>query len=389
MIRSLKFALRRFADLPPHTKLGMPSLSPTMTTGTIVKWLKKEGEKVKAGENMFEVETDKATVAFEVQDDVFLAKIIAGAGSPPLPLGAPVAILVDKADRIAAFTDYKEASGEEVKKEQIADPKAKEEEKVEKFYKMSPAAQNMIHAQHLDPGTIEATGPKGLILKEDVLNFLEKSHGTKDSKQNTVEKKVEKLEVKSQETKERTLAKDVKGEVRAPRFSVTTYINLEKPISLFQESQLRPFLIKAASASCKVVPESNSKFFKDFTRFYDYVDTQVYVYGSKSVQKYFLQDTQKLSMTEISSSLSSESSGSANFEISFGTNASEVSNPRTSSLLSLSPVQDQVISSNNELKSVKVIKATLNCDHRAVDGAVGANWLKSFKQFVENPVSLI
>ena len=388
MIRSLKFALRRFADLPPHTKLGMPSLSPTMTTGTIVKWLKKEGEKVKAGENMFEVETDKATVAFEVQDDVFLAKIIAGAGSAPLPLGAPVAILVDKADRIAAFTDYKEVSSEEVKKEKVADSKPKEEEKVEKIYKMSPAAQNMIHAQHLDPGTIEATGPKGLILKEDVLKFLE-SGRSKESKPNTVEKKVEKVEVKAQDTKEKSPAKDAKGEVRAPRFSVTTYINLDKPLSLFQEAQLRPFLIKAASASCKAVPESNSKFFPDFTRFYDYIDTQVYVYGSKSVQKYFLQDTQKLSMTEISSSLSSESSGAANFEISFGTHANEVSNPRTSSLLSLSPVQDQVISLNNELKSVKVIKATLNCDHRAVDGAVGATWLKSFKQFVENPVSLI
>ena len=392
MIRSLQLALRRFADLPPYTKLGMPSLSPTMTTGTIVKWLKQEGEKVKAGENMFEVETDKATVAFEVQDDVYLAKIIAQAGSSPLPLGAPVAILVDKADRVAAFSEYKEGSGEEVKRVQDGD-KGKdsgladmEDVKGEKYFKISPAAQNLIQVQHIDPAMIQATGPKGLILKEDVVKFVESSAGVKDGKE---EVRVEKVEVKVQENKEKNYVKEDKGDVRAPRFSVTTYINLEKPLSLFQESHLRPFLIKAASSSCKAVPESHSKFFPSFTRFYDYIDTQVYVYSSNSVQKYFIQDTQTLSTSEISSSLSSESSGSANFEISFGTNANEVSNPRTSSLLSLSPIQEQVISSNNELKSIKTIKATLNCDHRAVDGAVGANWLKSFKQFVENPVSLI
>jgi pyruvate dehydrogenase E2 component (dihydrolipoamide acetyltransferase) len=255
-----------------------------------------------------------------------------------------------------------------------------------KYLKISPAAQNLIQVQHIDPAMIQATGPKGLILKEDVVKFVESSAGVKDGKE---EVRVEKVEVKVQENKEKNYVKEDKSDVRAPRFSVTTYINLEKPLSLFQESHLRPFLIKAASSSCKAVPESHSKFFPSFTRFYDYIDTQVYVYSSNSVQKYFIQDTQTLSTSEISSSLSSESSGSANFEISFGTNANEVSNPRTSSLLSLSPIQEQVISSNNELKSIKTIKATLNCDHRAVDGAVGANWLKSFKQFVENPVSLI
>ena len=394
MIRTLQLALRRFADLPPHTKLGMPSLSPTMTTGIVVKWLKKEGEKVKAGENMFEVETDKATVAFEVQDDVYLAKIIAEAGSSPLPLGAPVAILVDKADRVAAFSDYKEGNAEEVKRQEGGDggqggQGARDEVKGEKHFRVSPAAQNLIHVQHIDPAMVPATGPKGLILKEDVVNFVENSAGAKEDRQVKKDVQVAKGEAKAQESKGKTQDKEDKGDVRAPRFSVTTYINLEKPLSLFQESHLRPFLIKAASSSCKAVPESHSKFFPTFTRFYDYIDTQVYIYGSKSAQKYFIQDTQKLSMTEISSFLSSESSGSPNFEISFGTTANEVSNPRTSALLSLSPIHDQVISSNDELKSIKTIKATLNCDHRAVDGAVGANWLKSFKQFVENPVSLI
>jgi pyruvate dehydrogenase E2 component (dihydrolipoamide acetyltransferase) len=388
MLKTLQLVLRRFADLPPHTKLGMPSLSPTMTTGTIVKWLKKEGEKVKAGENMFEVETDKATVAFEVQDDVFLAKILAKEGSPPLPLGAPVAILVDKSDRVQAFQSYKED-------EQVAEKKEKqvEEKKAtgnEISFKMSPSAQRLIHSQKIDPSKIQPTGPKGHILKEDVINFVQNKGSDKNRESEKNRDMVQQKTVDMvQEGKNKTQDLDNRTEVRAPRFSVTTFINLEKPLSLFPESDLKSFLIKAASNSCKQIPEANSKFFPTFTRFYDYVDTQVYVYGSKSVQKYFLQDTERRSISEISNVLKAESSGPANFEISFGNEAYEVANPRTSSLLSLGHVQSQVVSAGDSLKSVRVIKATLNCDHRAVDGAVGANWLKSFKQFVENPVSLI
>ena len=83
MLRLLAKAFRGFGDLPPYTTLGMPSLSPAMTTGIIRKWLKMEGDKVKAGEIMFEVETDKATLGFEVQDEVFIAKILANEGSLP------------------------------------------------------------------------------------------------------------------------------------------------------------------------------------------------------------------------------------------------------------------------------------------------------------------
>lgn len=381
MFRALNLVLRKFADLPPHTKLGMPSLSPTMTTGTIVKWLKKEGEKVKAGESMFEVETDKATVAFEVQDDVFLAKIIAQAGSAPLPLGSPVAILVDKADRIAAFNDYKSESAQ-VSQPPITEKPDESQPKVEHKAKMSPAAHNMIDAQHLDSSKIQPTGPKGLILKEDVLNFIESSKN--EGKQAKVESSNQKVE--SAKVIQSTSANS--DGTKAPRFSLSVNLNLEAALSIFPTT-ITAFLIKAATSSCQQVPESNSKFFPDFTRFYPYIDTQVRIYSSKSTQTHFLQDCQHLKVSQIAEGLKTPNSGNPNFEVTFGTDAKEVSNPTTATLLSISPIQETVILTDQGLKSHKSVKATLNCDHRAVDGAVGASWLKSFKQFVENPYSLI
>lgn len=376
MFRALNLVFRKFSDLPPHTKLGMPSLSPTMTTGTIVKWLKKEGEKVKAGESMFEVETDKATVAFEVQDDVFLAKILADAGSTPLPLGSPVAILVDKADRISAFTGYKPETTlpTPANPEKLVETPIKSEIKS----KMSPAASNMIHAQHLDAEKIKSTGPKGLILKEDVLNYIESSK---------VKEKVAIPEKPTNEVK-KPAPSSTKNNNQAPRFSLSTYVNLDFPLTLFPTT-INAFLIKAATASCQEVPEAHSRFFPDFTRFYPYVDTQVSIYSSKVVEKHFFQDCEKLKVSQIAEGLKTQKSGNPNFEVTFGTDAKEVSTPTTSTLLSISPIQEIVKLTEQGLKTQKVVKATLNCDHRAVDGAVGASWLKSFKHFVENPSSLI
>jgi pyruvate dehydrogenase E2 component (dihydrolipoamide acetyltransferase) len=97
---------RVFCSLPDHEILKMPLLSPTMEHGTIVKWLKAEGEEASAGDTLLEIETDKASMGFEVQDDIILAKILAPDGTAELPVGEPIAVLVDEADHVAAFADY-------------------------------------------------------------------------------------------------------------------------------------------------------------------------------------------------------------------------------------------------------------------------------------------
>lgn len=88
----------------------MPALSPTMKKGNIMKWIKKEGDALEAGDVIAEVETDKATVGFEVQDPGFLAKILVPEGTKDVPLGALVAITVSKKADVAAFANFKQSA---------------------------------------------------------------------------------------------------------------------------------------------------------------------------------------------------------------------------------------------------------------------------------------
>jgi pyruvate dehydrogenase E2 component (dihydrolipoamide acetyltransferase) len=372
---------RRFAELPPHVKLGMPALSPTMTTGKIVRWLKKEGEKVKAGEVMLEVETDKSTLGYEVQDDTFLARILAEADARPLELGTPIAILVDKADRIAAFKEFKVES--EGKKEEKKEEK--KEDKKEEHLRMSPAALVMAEELKINPEKITPTGPRGLILKEDVVKYAEEHKGSaeKDKKQESLPKSEKKIEKQSGNVEKKV------GVVKTPRFTVSMQISIDETLKLFGKEKLNAFLIRAAAATCDLIPEANSKFFPDFTRFYSYFDLQIFNYSSGHLQNFYIPDCHLKRIDEISSLLKSESRGPHNFAVSFGSLSQEVATPENTALLSIGPEESLVVSAASGLRATKVLGASLSLDHRAVDGAVGASWLKQFKSFVENPVSLL
>jgi pyruvate dehydrogenase E2 component (dihydrolipoamide acetyltransferase) len=99
---------RRFlaTEYPEHEVIGLPALSPTMEFGGIANWVKKEGESISAGDILVEIETDKATVDFEAQDDAFLAKILVDSGTTDLPVGTPIAVLVEEESDVAAFGNY-------------------------------------------------------------------------------------------------------------------------------------------------------------------------------------------------------------------------------------------------------------------------------------------
>lgn len=99
-------ALRFYADLPGHTKVPLPALSPTMETGKIVSWAKKEGDKLNEGDLLCEIETDKATMGFETPEEGYLAKIIVQAGTKDVKIGALVCIIVPEEGDVAAFKDY-------------------------------------------------------------------------------------------------------------------------------------------------------------------------------------------------------------------------------------------------------------------------------------------
>lgn len=103
--RVLATTSRSLSSYPPHLVVGMPALSPTMTSGTIGTWHKKVGDLIKAGETFADIETDKASMAFEAQDDAYIAKILVDAGKE-VGVGLPILVTVDDAASVDAFKDF-------------------------------------------------------------------------------------------------------------------------------------------------------------------------------------------------------------------------------------------------------------------------------------------
>ncbi|KAG5190403.1 putative dihydrolipoyllysineresidue acetyltransferase component of pyruvate dehydrogenase complex [Tribonema minus] len=121
----LQHALRAMATLPSHTLVGMPALSPTMEHGNLAKWLKAAGDEIAAGDIICQVETDKATVDFEAQDEGFVAKLLVPEGAQSITVGDPILITVEDKDSVAAFESYeapatKEAPAPEPEPEPVA-----------------------------------------------------------------------------------------------------------------------------------------------------------------------------------------------------------------------------------------------------------------------------
>ncbi|XP_007941498.2 pyruvate dehydrogenase protein X component, mitochondrial [Orycteropus afer afer] len=161
----------------------MPSLSPTMEEGNIVKWLKKEGEAVSAGDALCEIETDKAVVTLDAGDDGILAKIVVEEGAKNIRLGALIGLMVEEGQ------DWKQV---EIPKDvgppspaaklsvpppppepQISVPVKKEHTPGKLQFRLSPAARNIVDKYALDPSQGTATGPRGIFTKEDALKLVE------------------------------------------------------------------------------------------------------------------------------------------------------------------------------------------------------------------------
>lgn len=177
--------------------VNMPALSPTMESGTVTEWHKAPGDELSAGDVICDVETDKATVAFDVQDDGVLAKIISAAGSGEVTVGSPVAVIVEDADAYAAFVKA-DAAGEVALDDGGAGEGAQEAaaaaaapaptpsasgdsdtggsslqaRSVPEEFLFAPAARHMAQSKGIDASTLEGTGKGGRITKGDLVTAL-------------------------------------------------------------------------------------------------------------------------------------------------------------------------------------------------------------------------
>eukprot|EP00898_Chlorokybus_atmophyticus_P002116 jgi/Chlat1/2905/Chrsp2S04631 len=200
-------------EYPPHQKMQMPALSPTMTQGNLGAWSKKEGDKINAGDVLAEVETDKATVDFDCQEDGYLAKILVASGTKDIPVGTLLAILAENEDDVAAFKDFTDESESqpderyEAVLEESGDEQPSSSSSVsapaqdyENYAgKIWPSVRRLLMNSNVSLSSIKGSGPHGEITKGDAMAAINKAKSAPNSSESSSPSQQQKEQLQQQQ----------------------------------------------------------------------------------------------------------------------------------------------------------------------------------------------
>jgi pyruvate dehydrogenase E2 component (dihydrolipoamide acetyltransferase) len=413
----------------------MPALSPTMEEGTLAKWLVKEGDEVKSGDLIAEIETDKATMEVEAVDEGVIGKILVSEGQESIKVNQPIAVLLEKDESLSDLVIENNVTDEpnEVIKEtkvEISDvvvlnnePKNKSvsEEANSKINNnlskssnssrlfATPLAKRLAKQMDIDLSLLKGSGPNGRILKFDVENFK----GDKKLNTNQVSISNDTSEIVKNSSMRKTIAERlVKSKNEAPHFYLSIDCNIEELLKARSsinsmsngeyKISVNDMIIKAASATLIKVPKANASWENENTRYFKNTDISVAVaiegglitpivknVESKGLQE-ISQDMKVLAQKAKEGKLMPEEYVGGSFSISnlgmYGIKEfSAVINPPQGCILAVGAGEQRAIVINNQISIATMMTVTLSCDHRVVDGAVGAEFLSKFKEFIENP----
>ncbi|XP_052182102.1 dihydrolipoyllysine-residue acetyltransferase component 2 of pyruvate dehydrogenase complex, mitochondrial-like [Diospyros lotus] len=434
------------SGLPPHQEIGMPSLSPTMTEGNIARWLKKEGDKVSPGEVLCEVETDKATVEMECMEEGYLAKIIHGDGAKELKVGEVIAITVEDEEDILKFKDYQPSKSSAApaakgpsdsappKVEKVDEPATLPEPKVSKAAAASPSedrifasplAKKLAEDNNVTLSSIKGTGPDGRIVKADIEEYLA-SRGKEAPMAATkvdiaAAASLDYTDIPVSQIRKITASRLLLSKQTIPHYYLTVdtcvdrLMELRSQLNSVQEASggkrisINDLVIKAAALALKKVPQCNSSWTNDYIRQYHNVNINVAVQTDNGLFVPVIKDADKKGLSKISeevkllaqkakdNSLKPEDYEGGTFTVSnlggpFGIKQfCAIINPPQAGILAVGSAEKRVIpgSGPEQFQFANFMSVTLSCDHRVIDGAIGAEWLKAFKGYIENPESML
>ncbi|XP_068641490.1 dihydrolipoyllysine-residue acetyltransferase component 2 of pyruvate dehydrogenase complex, mitochondrial-like [Aristolochia californica] len=434
------------SGLPAHQEIGMPSLSPTMTEGNIARWLKKEGDKVSPGEVLCEVETDKATVEMECMEEGYLAKILRGDGSKDIKVGEVIAITVEEEDDIEKFKDYKpdgaaggakesaSASTSPSKKEEVEPVSSPEPTKTSKVVDeaprkedrifMSPAARKLAEDHNVPVSSIKGTGPDGRIVKADIEDYLASSAkgvSVSSAKATTAAQALDYSDMPVSQIRKVTASRLLLSKQTIPHYYLTVdtrtdkLMDLRSQLNSLQEASggkrisLNDLVIKAAALALRKVPQCNSSWTNDFIRQYHSVNVNVAVQTDNGLFVPVIRDADKKGLSTIAdevkhlaqkakeNNLKPEDYEGGTFTVSnlggpFGVKQfCGIINPPQAAILAVGSAEKRVIpgAGPDQYEFGSFMSVTLSCDHRVIDGAIGAEYLKAFKGYIENPHSML
>ena len=393
--------------------INMPRLSDTMEEGTLAKWFKKVGDTVKEGEILAEIETDKATMEFESFHDGILLHIGIDEGSTA-PVDSIIAIIGSKGEDISSLL-----KNSDIKVKEEPKPEVKEEPKpVSNNNKpsdrilISPLAKSLAKEKGIDISSVKGTGDNGRIIKRDIDSF-------KPSNYSQFSQPSPQLTESSYETQNSTMRKAIAKRLADSKFSAPHYylnieLEMDNMISFrkqFIQTQnikisFNDIIAKAVSLSLAKHPKVNSRWYDDKIIFNEHVHLGVAVAVDDGLIVPIVKFANSKDLPQINSEIKdfaeraknkkltpAEIEGST-FTISnlgmFGIESfTSIINQPNSAILSIGAIVQKPIIKNNEVVVGNTMKLTLACDHRTVDGATGSLFLKTLKEYVENPVSIL
>jgi len=413
----------------------MPALSPTMEEGTLAKWLVKEGDKVNSGDLIAEIETDKATMEVEAVDEGVIGKILVYEGQESIKVNEPIAVLLMNGEKLTDISIEDNVLEEPTPKKNVVkdtkkeanilpslsqneliseDTSFKQKDKVLNIIDSNrifatPLAKRIAKQRDIDLITLKGSGPNGRILKIDVENFKEE----KKSQVHNIPLSNNDSELIKNSSMRKTIAERlVKSKNEAPHFYLSIDCNIEQLLKARSainsksndeyKISVNDMIIKAASATLLKVPKANASWENENTRYFKNTDISVAVAIDGGLITPIIKNVEIKGLLEISyemktlakkakeGKLRPEDYIGGSFSISnlgmFGIKEfSAVINPPQGCILAIGAGEQRAIVTNNQISIATMITVTLSCDHRVVDGAVGAEYLSKFKEFIENP----
>lgn len=408
-------------------KILMPALSPTMTEGNLVRWLKKEGDEVESGQVLAEIETDKATMEVEAVEEGKLAKIIVPEGTEAVKVNEVIAILLEEDEDESALEgmDLETHTAPEPKETPAvveSKPALAPEPQVASISPAggrviaSPLAKRIAAQEGLALGSIQGTGPRGRIVKADVEAALQAGPVTR-----RVEVPRDEFGMPAFDRIDLTNIRKViaqrltESKQTVPHFYLTIECEMDKLLDLRRQINasldgekvsVNDVLIRACALALKKVPQANAAWMNDHVRHYKAQDISVAVAVDYGLVTPIVKDAGQKTIVEISrdakaliakareGKLKPQEFQGGTFSISnmgmYGLqDFAAIINPPQACILAVSAAKQSPVVAEGEIGIASLMKCTLSVDHRVVDGAIGAEFLQALKTLIENPVQLV
>ncbi len=426
------------AELPEGVEvITMPRLSDTMTEGTVASWLKKEGDKVEEGDILAEIETDKATMEFESFYSGTLLKIGVGEGESASvdallaiigPKGTDVSGIGENFKKSGKSSDKKESASEDKKEEKETSsndskkdsPSAKASEDKGKSESSqttnegrifaSPLAKKLAEEKGINLRQVRGSGENGRIVKSDIENYQPAAGGGQDY----IPVGTESFEEVKNTQMRKTIAKRLaESKFTAPEYYLTVELDMDHAIASREAINADPdvkisfndMVIKACAMALRKNPQVNSQWTPEATRIAKHIHIGVAVAVDEGLLVPVLKFADQMTFSQIGAQVKELAGKARNKKITpqemegstftvsnlgmFGiTEFTSIINQPNSAILSVGAIVQKPVVKNGQIAVGNTMTVTLACDHRTVDGATGAKFLQTLRQYIENPVTM-